>query len=80
MLQLKTKTCETLEDIASVVSHNTETIHRHLRKTRKSIRRLTFNNIIFGVAGVIIGLKIREMEDQISGLHRQIEELKDKEG
>ncbi len=79
-MQVKSKHCKSWEDVADIVSYNAESVAHSIRKLNRKYNRLAFNGIIFGIAGIFIGLKIREMEDQISELHKQIGELKDKEG
>ena len=79
------------DDIEKVVNHNTETLVRMIQRVNKEIGRLKKKNHSYVMAGLVFGIasefcfmvqnqRIRELEEKLSNLNGEIEELRDRKG
>ncbi len=79
------------DDIEKVVNHNTETLVRMIQRVNKEIGRLKKKNHSYVMAGLVLGIasefcfmvqnqRIRELEEKLSNLNGEIEELRDRKG
>ena len=80
--------CYDLHDVADVANRNTETIVRMIQRANGEIGRLKRKNRSYVMAGLAFGIasefcfmvqnqRIRELEEKLSNLNREIEELRD---
>lgn len=71
---------KTLEDVVSLVNHNTEVLDRSIRKVARSSRKWKALGVLVAIGAIYTAVECRKQNEELYRLSLKIEKLENKEG